>query len=196
VNSKNEVANQALSHLGVNSVIADFDNERSPEAEVMRLFFDSSVEEVLEDFDWDFARARANLSLVEGFEDTNLSEWGYAFNLPSGCIAPRRIAHGNRNDTFDTKIPFDVEGDLLLCDLPEVGLVFTRLVTNVSKFTPAFSEALTWKLAPRLCGAENVDKQRNAAQMYLIKIDQAKVRSLQRKQRDPAPESEFMRVRD
>lgn len=57
----------------------------------------------------------------------------------------------------DQRIPFSIEaakssdGKVLLCDLDNAQLIYTSRLTDVSQFSPLFTDALAWHLASIMC---------------------------------------------
>ena len=62
--SKTEIANLALSHLGVGKEIGNLDTEKTEEAVAMRRFYESARDATLRDFPWPFATRMVALALV------------------------------------------------------------------------------------------------------------------------------------
>src|SRR5688572_11149621 len=106
--SETEIANLALSHLGVGKEIANLETERSQEAVACRRFYDTARDATLRDFSWPFATKIAVLGLIEA--DPN-DEWDYSYRYPSDCLQLRRILSGVRNDTRDSRVPFKLAHD-------------------------------------------------------------------------------------
>jgi hypothetical protein len=198
--AKIDIINMGLGHLGIDAEISDVDTERSTEARAARRFWDLALADTLRAADWSFARKKQSLALVETFEDVNLSEWQYSYELPTDCVAARRIVSGFRNETSSTRVPYDIEGDLLLCNESSVYLQYTRLNTSCEKFPPDFVLALSYRLAfllsPTVCGSDSSAKKQEMLSLFRMAIDQAAVNSYNETQKDQTPDSEFIRVRE
>ena len=76
--SKTEIANLAISHLGIGKTIANLELEKSQEAIACRRFYDTVRDSSLRDFPWPFAGKIQALALVS-------NEWLYAYQYPSDC---------------------------------------------------------------------------------------------------------------
>src|SRR5438046_2758921 len=95
LSSTTEIANMAISLIGIAKEIANLDSENSAEAKACRRFFANVRDTVLGDFPWPFATKFATLSLVQ--TDPN-DDWGFSYNYPSDALKIRRILSGIRND--------------------------------------------------------------------------------------------------
>lgn len=201
MSSKTEIANLALSHLGIGVKIANIDTERSEEARAARDYFDISRDAVLRDFDWPFASKIADLALVEA--DPN-DEWGYSYQYPSDCIKLRRILSGIRNDTLASRVPFKVAqgdaGNVIFTDQVEAQMEYTVRVTSVENFTPDFILALSYRLAiymaPRTTGGDPFGLGKKAADMYLYQLGLAQDSAAGEEQPERPVESEFITGRE
>lgn len=145
-----DICNLALSHLGNKaSVVSISPADGSVEANYCARFFPIARDEILEMGDWTFARTRTSLALLS----TNPSTlWTYAYAKPADCLVPRRIMTGNNEFKENDSKDFDMEGDTILTDRAEALLVYTRPITDPTKFSPGFVTALSYKLAAYLAG--------------------------------------------
>lgn len=194
-----EICNIALSRIGNSRTINSF-SEQSKEAGLCSLHFDTAREEVLADFDWNFATKRAALA------DTGLppSDWRFAYRYPTDCMRITGIMlPGMRNPPERLRIQYEVgsdpdgEGRLVLCDEPEVWIKYVANITNANMFDPLFRSALAWKLASEiampLATAPNLVQ--NALTMYSQIIRSAGSHSMNESQEPVEPESEFTAAR-
>lgn len=200
--STTEIANMALSHLGIGKEISNLDDEKSQEARACRRFFNSVRDVVLRDFDWAFASKIVALALIE--EDPN-SEWAYSYRLPSDCIAPRRILSGTRTDTNSSEIAYlrgqDDDGQLIYTDEPEAYLEYTKRETRVQFYPSDFGIAMSLRLAayiaPQLTGGDPFKVGARAMQFYTsYEIPKAQANSLNEQRPDQPPDAESIRARN
>lgn len=151
-----DICNRAIMLCGVGEEIASID-ERSPEALACKAVYDITVREMQREFDFNFTRKVATLSLVEE-EPNDGVEWDYSYGLPSDCEAPRSIVSGAVPETPQSRIPFDLGTDgtraLLYTNQEDAQLRYSARITDEALFPPDFSEALAhrlgYKIAPRL----------------------------------------------
>lgn len=154
-----DIANVALLRIGQLATIADM-NEDTPQAQAVKAIFSHARDAVLEAFMWPFATFRATLNVIASVDDdpddANLrSGWGYVYQLPNLCIAPRYIWPGTNNPGEGQEVPFTIEGDetrgrVLLTDHEEAELVYTKLVDVPARWSPMFRDALATRLAADL----------------------------------------------
>jgi len=199
--STTEIANLALSHLGVGKEIADLDTEASQEASSCRRFFAIARDATLRDFPWPFATKFVTLGLIEA-DPTD--EWSYSYRYPSDCLMVRRILSGLRNDNRQSRQPFkivqDSSGRLIYTDEVEASIEYTVLEDDPAKYPPDFTMALSLRLAayaaPRVTGGDPFKMGQRAMQMYLDEISNARENSAMEQQDEEVVQSEFIRSRD
>lgn len=148
-----QVCNQALAHLGIGKRIADVD-ERSAEAEALKLFYEDAVDELLRDHDWPFARKKA--ALVEVTDSTDDAHpdanWTYAYRYPADCLKALRIDSGVRTDYRQARVSFDLmadtQGTLIMCDKEEAELEYSSTdARNPARWNSDFALCLAYRLA-------------------------------------------------
>ena len=176
--SKVQIGNFALSHVGTRSTIESF-TENSTEAPVINLWYDYSRLEVLEAFDWSFARRRLVLAtLVLGIAE---DAWSFRYQYPADCVAFRAIAGADASNvdlTVDT-FPYTIEMSddqsvkTILTDVEDaVGIyTFDQEVTTFfsSHFVNTLSRLLAHRIAMELTGKKSIEqKQWNTYQSMLL----------------------------
>lgn len=196
--SQVEICNMALANLGVTTFIAQM-NERSKEAGVCRLFFDSVRDATLEAFDWGFARRRVRLALTSG----SVTNWAHVYAYPSDCIAARRIViPGDRRPRANQRIPFEVSGDgqkrLILSDVEAAELIYTMRVEDPNLFSASFVAAMSAALSARIAMPLTVSTtiSNNAIQLAGRALDAAVASDENQGQEDEPKESELIAARN
>lgn len=201
MSTKTEIANIALSHLGVGREIANIETENSQEANACRRFYDIAREQVLRDFNWPFATKEAALGLVSSNPTT---EWTYSYRYPSDCLKLRRIFSGLRNDTRQSRVPFklvrDDAGRLIYTDQIDAFMEYTYSETDASRFTPDFVQALACRLAaymaPRLTSGDPFKMGERAYKLYIVEITRAQASADNEQQDEEKPQAEWINDRD
>lgn len=194
-----EICNLALSRIGNSRTINSLD-EQSKEAGLCGLHYDAAREEVLADFDWNFATKRVALA------DTNSapSDWQFAYRYPTDCVRITEIMlPGMRNPPERMRVQYEVgsdadgEGRLIYTDQDQAWLKYIANITNVNMFDPLFRSALAWKLASEIAMplATVPNLVQNALTMYSQIIRSAGSRSMNETQEPVEPESEFTSAR-
>lgn len=197
MSSQLEIWNNALAHVGVKQFVQSVD-EKSMEAAVLRVRWDSSVKYVLADHPWPFATAYATLNLVEEQPNT---DWLFSYRYPADCIHARRIV-SPLGRTDPEPPPFktgqDDQGRLIYTDAPDAVLEYTKDVTQVARFDQKFVEALEWYLASRIATPlSRIDGAASkATQMYEFSLVRAASKTLKEAQQDNAPDAEWVRERE
>jgi hypothetical protein len=208
--SNTDIANMALSHLGVSKVISDLATERSNEAAAMRAFYDLARREMLRARWWPFSKKIGTLALVTDFSrviaSTTIYEWVYAYRYPADCIDMRRILSGvlHGNDNRQTRTAFtlanDDQGKLIYTDMTYAQAEYTMDVTNVSAFPDDFARAFSYNLASlaaaRVTAGDPFRLGPMVMGLYKMALAQASATAAREEELDVAPESEFVRSRE
>lgn len=168
--SKTRIANMALSHVGAENDIESL-SEVSVEAAAVELWYDYSLQQTLEAFDWSFARKRIVLTLHGDTISTTANEplagvWGFRYKYPNDCVVVRKIQHPNAPP--DDAIPFEIELSLkgdektILTNAENAVAVYTFFQEAVHLFSPgfvlAFSFAIATNIAFTLTGKLSLEK--------------------------------------
>lgn len=199
--SRTELANMAISHIGIGKEIANIDTEQSEEASACRRYFDTARDAALRDFPWSFATVVSSLSLVS--EDPT-EEWAYEYRYPADCVKIIRLLSGVRNDTRQSRVPYQVlsgtSARVIYSDEEDAQVEYVKRVTDPSfypsDFQMAFSFRLAAYIAPRIAKGDPFGLRDKAMQMYEIELSKAKEAMLNEQQVDEEVESEFVRMRE
>lgn len=153
-----EICNQALSHLGDSATVASIEPpEGSAQAEHCARFYPMALAALLELHNWSFATRRITLAPLANPSST----WQYCYALPSNAISLLAVLAIDATDDYSgldyTPQPFVAEtdalgNDILLTNQSTAVLRYTVLITDTTKFSPLFVEALGWLLASKLAG--------------------------------------------
>jgi hypothetical protein len=190
----------AISHCGVGEghFIADFD-ERSPEANACRQWFDVALEELQRETDWTFATKSVALALVSDEDEAYTQAFYYAYRTPSDCVRPRRIISGVEPDTLGSLISFKVtvddDGGLILTNTEDAELEYSFLQTDTQRLPMDFCVALSYRLgayiAPRFM--RDVGKlQPLVEKLYAFSLSKAKATDQNSQRVGPAPDAEWI----
>lgn len=199
--SETEIANLALSHLGIGKEIASLETEKSEEATACRRFYTLLRDSSLRDFPWPFATKIIAVGLVE--EDPN-DEWSFSYRYPTDCLKLRRILSGTRNDNRQTRIPYKVarddDGLLIWTDKEDAEVEYTVKETNPERFSADFVTFLSLRLsvaiAPRLTRGDPFKMGERAARLYELEVSKARATAVNEQQDEENPESEFISGRE
>ena len=154
------IGNMALSHIGADSTIENF-NENSTEAGEIDLWYDYSRLQTLEAFDWSFARTRVILATHE--EDPPAGIWAFRYQYPSDAVVVRRLP--NPAGPRAAAIPFSIEMDgtkstkTIVTDLEDATVVYTFDQETTTLFSSHFVETLSRLLASRIAMAITTKKK-------------------------------------
>lgn len=199
--SKTQIANLAISNLGIGKEISDLDSDSSEEARACRRYYEEARDTVLRDFPWPFATKIATASLIE--EDP-VTEWNYSYRYPSDCLMIRKLLSGQRNDSRNSRVPYriasDDSGRLFYTDLEDAEFEYTSRNESVEMYPSDFVVALSYRLAayiaPRISGGDHINMHERMMGMYMQEISNAQANSFNEEQVDQVVDSEFIRARE
>ena len=169
MNSEIAICNRALYNIGVSRRIASL-TEQSQEARICNAFYAAARDELLTEHPWNFSRKISALPLstedvfdgleqleefkpVDAMGSFRVSPKLFAYRYPEKCLNIVRL--------FSPLCPvFEghyktrrsaAGGKIIIAALPEAWCEYTYHVTDPLEFPPPFAEALSWKLATKIC---------------------------------------------
>lgn len=148
------VCNVALIRVGATKLLENL-NGTDVTSRTCKALFEPTRDQLLQLRPWPFATQRADLAVLADDEDDTegRSGWGFTYDLPADCIAPRYIWSGVDNPTKEQEIPWKLESSatllrrVLLTNQEDAELIYTAKVTEVGRWDPLFREAMAMKLA-------------------------------------------------
>lgn len=171
-----EVCKLALARVGNTNFFIAF-TDGSVEANVAAMEYPQIRDLTLERLAPSFATKRATLNLLA---DAN-SNWDYVYALPSDFLAIQEIVSPyGRFISQDLKDKFDIEVGstgvrVLLCNTPDVEIIYTFRNENVGSWPPSFTEAVVMGLTARF--AASIKKDYQLARMLQDEYDNATARA-------------------
>lgn len=172
--------NLALGHLGDDATIGAPD-ELSRQAELCRQFWPTAVRVALQSHPWNFATRRITLSPLSFVS----GRYAYTYAFPADAIALWAVGVAEQHAMLPKAGDFEIEAlangtQIILTDVPEAVGVFTILVTDTTRYSPMFTDALSWLLAsylagPILKGDEGRKLAQGMLQQFRYSIGQAAV---------------------
>lgn len=169
-----EIWNMALSHIGARADVQSPDDQ-SNEAFQCRLHYQQTVDELLERFDWGFARRREDLARI-GDADGLLSS---RYALPSGLISVRALNDELVWPGTSYRPRFSIEGEadarVLRTDQNPASVAYTARVGE-ALFPPSFVTALSWALAAKIAMpiTRDANQMKRAAEQAVVTLSDAK----------------------
>ena len=179
--SLTSICNMALAEIRADARVTDVSDatDGSTEATMCRLYLDTAVRSVFEEYDWRWV-SRVRTLATHG--DAAAPGYSYRYQLPSDCLVPREILIATRARNMDP-IPFELELDedgnehTLLCDTANAQLRYTTdlFTESVEQWPGNFREAVKFKLAREL--ALSVKKEGRTAeamqQLYTLALEKS-----------------------
>lgn len=210
-----ESINKALSNIGDTSFIEDYSDPQNERERIAALHYESTRDEMLQDFPWSFARAFVPLALVSG----EVPGWEFKYRYPTDCLMAKIVTDegGYRLPAkfwYDQNVwnhqffpipryAFEIQADpdtasrVILCDVEDAYLWYTKVVSDLNQWTALAREALEWRLSMKFALALKADPQTSqlAMSMYNLTLSKAQVHSLNEGNPGKQPESPAIAVR-
>lgn len=163
-----DICNIGLSLIGADATITSITpSDGSVEAGLCARFYPIVRKTALEEGIFTWSKTRTALATVANPSTV----WAYAYALPADCLSPKRVLQQTALvdflvwpwGTFLTvdelnfwtergTADFEVEDGVLLTNEPEAVLLYTRDVTDTTKFTEQFCLYLAMRLGAMLAG--------------------------------------------
>lgn len=147
MSSETDIFNLALSHLGQAADVSS-PTEQSVDAQHCLRFYSIALNEMLEGFDWSFARKRSTLAELP----IDRPDFLYKYQRPSDCLLERRFLWPDYTSDPDDVTRWQRDTDFIYTNEALSVLVYTMLLEDTTKFSTQFTVGLTWKLAGYISG--------------------------------------------
>lgn len=136
------IANLALGRIGEKQIMNM--NDTTQNARWCKRFYTHTRDELLREHRWNFATGFATLSELA---EENAS-WEHVFALPSDFL---RLLQLNQWDEGEWYTRWEINGKTLLTNDEAAEIRYIRRVTDPNYYDPLFVEALSLKLAYKIC---------------------------------------------
>lgn len=149
-----DIVNMALGHLGDRANVSSISpSDGSAQADAAARVYGHIRDWLLERFPWKFALRRASLAERS---DLSYGSWDHVYAEPNNCIRivailPSGYTSDDDGAQYDTETDENGQG-LILTDAQDATARFIGRVSDPGKFTPGFTETLSWFLAASLAG--------------------------------------------
>lgn len=173
--TKAKIFNITLKNLRISVGIQNA-NQSDKNTVVLNEFYDSAKEQVLKDFDWNFANSYRELSLT-GNIPLN-PKFLYEYDYPNDCVFAREIIPYVDKEVVEFEIAANASGQKVInTNQTPCVLRYTKLVENETYFSTEFVMALCWYLAflsaPAITGNRSI--QNDCLNVYTNILAKAKV---------------------
>lgn len=150
--SEIDICNLALARLGEEATLASIDPpEGSAHADHCARFYPIARDALLEMRTWSFATTRVYLAP----RAIATWEWSYAYARPTNCVRALAVLPATAASTDVTQPFVQASADgtsVILTNQENATLRFTELITDTTRFSPLFVNALSILLASKLAG--------------------------------------------
>lgn len=153
-----DIANRALGLLGDRANVTSIEPpEGSAQADHIARFWPMVRDTALAARDWSFASVYEDLTELSA----TFPGWRHVFAQPNNCLIIRQLRFGDMDwcDLGDARLPEYMLGSLnitgaqiIATNTPAVQARFTRRVVDPTRYSPHFTNAVTFLLAAYLAG--------------------------------------------
>lgn len=143
--SKTMIFNLTLNALGVSSSIENSNMQSDSRAILLNNQYEFARDNVLKDFDWNFAMAFKDLALTG--QKCPDPKYLYEFAYPSDCVSARAVLDEMGKEKKFRPATNESGQKVILTRINPCKLRYTRLVTKEAYFSPEFAFALVQMLA-------------------------------------------------
>lgn len=172
--SKAQIYNIALNMLGVSASVQNV-NQPDTRTIVLNNFYTVAKEQVLKDFDWNFANTFRELTPTDS--PCNNPKFQYEYDYPNDCISAREIIDENgKSVKFNTGSNSSAK-TVIYANISPAILRYTRRVEKEIFFSPEFVMTLATYLSA-LTGESitgSSQKSNNNLKKYQMLLAQAKI---------------------
>lgn len=143
--TKAKIFNITLKNLRI-SVNVQSSNQSDKNTIVLNEFYDIAKEQVLKDFDWNFASSYRELSLTGNIPQN--PKFLYEYDYPNDCLFAREIMPFLNDEIVEFEIAANISGQKVInINQTPAILRYTKSVDNETFFSTEFVMALSWYLA-------------------------------------------------
>lgn len=167
--SEVSICNIALDHIGKAQISAL--NEDSAEAQVCSRHYALARDAVLTKYNYRFLRGLQSLAQLTTNDRSNA--WPYAYAVPTNVLRVRRVIpqiegsellsdaypYAASGEMVEARIPYELEGGNLYCNLETVTLEYTRNDVDASAYGQPVADAIATELAGRIAYPLTRDRQ-------------------------------------
>ncbi len=143
--TKAKIFNLALKNLRISQTLqSTLQTDRN--TIILNEYYESARDEVLKDFDWNFANAYRNLTPTGNISQNPY--FLYEYDYPNDCLFARELVNttGAELLEFEVAVTETMQKVINTNHSPAI-LRYTKIVTNESFFPVEFTMALSWYLA-------------------------------------------------
>lgn len=161
-----QICNMALGRLGIDLITALTDDTR--QARACATHYEQTVEEVLAEFNWAFAKTTSELAQSE---DDNHTDYTYIYQLPPDFNHMIEIVSVDTQDQ-----DWQVVGDKLGCNLTTCTIRYVRNGVVAAKFPSWFIPPLYLRLASKIAFylTQSMGAEQQMLQLYAMALPRAK----------------------
>lgn len=173
--TKAKIFNISLKNLRVSLSIQNA-NQTDKNTIILNEYYDMAREQVLKDFDWNFASVYRELSLTGNIPAN--PKYLYEYDYPNDCLFTRELISYTGNDALEFEIAANIMGQKVInTNITPIILRYTKLIDNEAFFPTEFATALSWYLAflaaPAITGNRSI--QSDCLSVYTNMLAKAKV---------------------
>lgn len=175
-----DCCNLALAHLGDEATVSAISpSDGSAQADHCARFYPIARDTCLEMHDWNFARRRATLAETA---NTPPDVWAYEYAMPANVIRVLMVMDQNGDEDKPKRFMQGTDSTgarVIWTNEENATLLYTHAITDTTKFSALFVNAMSYLLASYLAGPITKDPnvKRGMYQMFAAELAQAELSS-------------------
>lgn len=177
--TKAKIFNLALKNLRISqSLQSALQTDRN--TVILNEYYESARDEVLKDFDWNFANAYRELTPTGNIPQN--PHFLYEYDYPNDCLLAREIINGYSENIVEFEVAAAQNCQKVIStNVSPAILRYTRIINNENFFTVEFAMALSWYLAFLSAPSVSADRslQSDCLNVYSAILKRAKVLNAQ-----------------
>ena len=181
-----DIANQALIMIGGERITAL--TEDSESARLVNEIFYPSLNTLLQEHPWNFAKGRVTLARSATTPDW---DYDYQYPLPSDCL--QVISFDGQDEGYD----FVIEDEMVVTNYTTCKITYTKEITDMNKLSAMFRTAFTAYLASQLAPylTNTATYAQGASQQFMLYMKKAKVQNARESKRYKSQEGSWLTAR-
>jgi hypothetical protein len=175
-----DICNLALAHLGDEATVSSISpSDGSAQADHCVRFYPIARDVLLELHDWNFARRRTAMAETA---NTPPDVWAYEYAMPANVIRVRAVLDESGDEDKPRRFLQGTDANgakVIWTNEPSATLLYTHAITDTTKFSGLFVNALSYLLASYLAGpiTKSVATKEGMYKMFKLELGNAAMSS-------------------
>ena len=193
--TKAKIFNIALKNLRISQGLQSA-QQTDRNTVILNEYYESARDEVLKDFDWNFANGYRELTPTGNVSQN--PHFLYEYDYPNDCLIARELINGYSEGITEFEVASSSSFQKVInANISPAILRYTRIITNENFFPVEFAMALSWYLAFLAAPSVSADRalQSDCLNIYVSILKRAKVLNAQEGFLETKEDNKWMDIR-